>query len=115
MGIKHTFVSTIPDDTDDTLVRPSNWNADHSIDDASIPELKLDLNYSTHSNTNDETSYNHAISTHAPSNAQKNNDITKAEIEAKLIGEISSHTHAYDGITESEVYAIACSISMGGF
>jgi len=29
----------------------------------------------------------------APNDAQKNSDITKAEIEAKLIGEISSHTH----------------------
>lgn len=28
-------------------------------------------------------------------NAQKNSDITKAEIEAKLIGAITSHTHAY--------------------
>lgn len=36
----------------------------------------------------------HAGSSHAPSNAQKNSDITKAEIEAKLTGEISSHTHA---------------------
>lgn len=29
----------------------------------------------------------------APNNAQKNSDITKAEIEAKLTGEITSHTH----------------------
>ena len=29
-----------------------------------------------------------------PINAQKNSDITKAEIEAKLIGEITSHSHA---------------------
>lgn len=36
----------------------------------------------------------HVVSSHAPSDAQKNSDITKAEIEAKLIGEISSHTHA---------------------
>jgi hypothetical protein len=36
----------------------------------------------------------HVASAHAPSNAQANADITKAEIEAKLIGEISSHTHA---------------------
>jgi hypothetical protein len=36
----------------------------------------------------------HVASAHAPSNAQKNSDITKAEIEAKLTGEISSHTHA---------------------
>lgn len=36
----------------------------------------------------------HIASAHAPSNAQANADITKAEIEAKLTGEISSHTHA---------------------
>lgn len=35
----------------------------------------------------------HVASAHAPSNAQANADITKAEIEAKLTGEISSHTH----------------------
>lgn len=43
------------------------------------------------SNANIQT---HVASAHAPSNAQANADITKAEIEAKLIGEISSHTHA---------------------
>lgn len=36
----------------------------------------------------------HVASAHAPSDAQKNSDITKAEIEAKLTGEISSHSHA---------------------
>lgn len=36
----------------------------------------------------------HIASAHAPATAQKNSDITKAEIEAKLTGEISSHTHA---------------------
>jgi len=36
----------------------------------------------------------HISSAHAPSNAQKNSDITKAEIEAKLTGEITTHTHA---------------------
>lgn len=36
----------------------------------------------------------HVASAHAPSNAQKNSDITKAEIEAVLIGTISSHSHA---------------------
>jgi hypothetical protein len=39
----------------------------------------------------------HVISAHAPANAQKNSDITKAEIEAKLTGEISTHTHAGGG------------------
>ena len=39
----------------------------------------------------------HVTSQHAPANAQKNSDITKAEIEAKLTGEISTHTHAGGG------------------
>ena len=40
------------------------------------------------------TAYTHSQAAHAPSNAQKNSDITKAEIEAKLTGTISSHAHA---------------------
>ena len=43
------------------------------------------------------TAYTHATSAHAPTNAQKNSDITKAEIEAKLIGVITTHTHKYAG------------------
>lgn len=35
----------------------------------------------------------HVTAAHAPSNAQANADITKAEIEAKLTGAISTHTH----------------------
>lgn len=41
------------------------------------------------------TAYKHSQAAHAPSNAQKNSDITKAEIEAKLTGAITSHTHNY--------------------
>ncbi len=44
----------------------------------------------------------HITSTHAPSNAQKNSDITKAEIEAKLIGKVSSHSHDY-AVVESNL------------
>jgi hypothetical protein len=29
--VKHKFVSAIPDDTDTTIVRPSNWNDDHDL------------------------------------------------------------------------------------
>ena len=29
--VKHPFVSTVPDATDTSLVRPSNWNADHTV------------------------------------------------------------------------------------
>lgn len=31
LTIKHSFVSTKPDGNDNTLIRPSNWNADHTI------------------------------------------------------------------------------------
>jgi hypothetical protein len=37
---------------------------------------------------------NHANSVHAATNAQKNSDITGAEIEAKLTGVINTHSHA---------------------
>ena len=37
--------------------------------------------------------YNHSQQAHAPSNAQRNADITKAEIEAKLTDIIETHTH----------------------
>jgi hypothetical protein len=43
--------------------------------------------------------YDHSQEDHAPSNAQKNSDITKAEIEAKLTGDITSHTHDYLPLT----------------
>lgn len=49
----------------------------------------------------------HVAQAHAPSNAQKNSDITKAEIEAKLTGEIASHTHAGGGgITLADIYKV---------
>ena len=31
LSLTHTFVSTVPDGTDDTVVRPSNWNDTHTI------------------------------------------------------------------------------------
>ncbi|GAU79499.1 hypothetical protein [Fusibacter sp. 3D3] len=40
------------------------------------------------------TAYIHSQTAHAPSNAQKNSDITKTEIESKLTGVITSHTHS---------------------
>ena len=30
-SITHTFVSSKPDGPDDTVVRPSDWNAEHAI------------------------------------------------------------------------------------
>ena len=44
--------------------------------------------------TNYDAAYAHSTSVHALSNAQKNSDITKSEIEAKLTGNITTHTHS---------------------
>ena len=61
---------------------------------------------------NYDAAYTHSTSAHAPSNAQKNSDITKAEIEAKLTGNITTHTHSQyltsipaEYITEAELNA----------
>lgn len=40
-----------------------------------------------------KTAYDHSQAAHAPSDAQKNSDITKAEIEAELTGTITTHGH----------------------
>jgi len=36
MPVTHTFVSAIADGADSTLVRPSNWNADHAFPDKNV-------------------------------------------------------------------------------
>jgi hypothetical protein len=46
--------------------------------------------------------YTHSNQAHAPSNAQKNSDITKAEIEAKLTGRLTSHYHRTVTISTTE-------------
>jgi hypothetical protein len=51
-----------------------------------------------------KTAYDHSQAAHAPSNAQKNSDITIEEIEAKLTGTITSHSHTGgSGLSQSQV------------
>ena len=64
----------------------------HVIDDST--GLQTALNGKEAANANIQA---HVAAAHAPSNAQVNADITKAEIEAKLTGEIASHSHAGSG------------------
>ena len=85
----------------DTLVDGLEYEAWLTVSDVSISSLTkinhVDITQLTASlKSNYDTAYTHSKTTHAPSNAQKNSDITKAEIEAKLTGTISSHSH--DGI-----------------
>lgn len=66
----------------------------HAHPESDVTNLVTDLGNKEPANANIQT---HVTSAHAPANAQKNSDITKAEIEAKLTGEITSHTHPGGG------------------
>lgn len=68
-------------------------------DKPTIPTVTNDLTSTL--KTNYDTAYTHSQSSHAPSTAQKNSDITKDEIEAKLVGVISSHSHEETSSTGS--------------
>lgn len=113
LGIDDNFV------TDAEKIKLSNLSGSNSGDqdlsgkaDVSHPHVQDDItNLVSDLNGKSPTSHNHSGtyepansniqahigSSHAPSNAQKNSDITKGEIEAKLTGEISTHTHAGGG------------------
>ena len=41
MAIKHTFVNSKADDADATITRPSDWNADHTIDVNTITDAMI--------------------------------------------------------------------------
>ena len=63
--------------------------SDPRLTDARTPLTHTHLYEAANSNIQ-----THVTSTHAPATAQANIDITKAEIEAKLTGAITSHSHS---------------------
>src|SRR3990172_3147516 len=67
--------------------------------DARLTDARTPLSH-THTGVYEPANANiqsHVVSVHAPSNAQKNSDILQSEIEAKLTGVISTHSHAGGG------------------
>ena len=87
----HRFVT---DTEKSTWNNKSNFSGNYNdlTNKPTIPTVTNDLTNELKSNY--DTAYAHSQSVHAPSNAQKNSDITKGEIEAKLIGNITSHAHS---------------------
>ena len=61
------------------------------IAQADVTGLVTDLSGKETANANIQA---HVTASHAPSNAQKNSDILKSEVEAVLTGQLSSHSHA---------------------
>ncbi len=101
LGVKTTLVAVKADsDVADAITKKHSNALDHSnsLDHTQNTDQGLDsggANAVTAAQT--KTAYTHSQTAHAPSGAQVNADITKAEIEAKLTGEIASHTHAGGG------------------
>ena len=63
---------------------------------------------------NYDISYLHSQQPHAPNDAQKNSDITKYEIESKLIGEIDTHTHSFEHLGVAPLYHEHPYLSLNG-
>lgn len=80
--------------------------ASHDHDGAYAPTVHTHAGLYEPANANIQA---HVAAAHAPANAQKNSDITKAEIEAKLTGVVSSHSHAaqspfmFEGVLAADV------------
>ena len=94
-------------DTSDLTSHIDNTTVHVTESEKSTWYAKSNLGLGTSSNTAfrgdyGNTAYQHSQTAHAPSNAQKNSDITKAEIESKLTGNITTHIHD-QYVTESEL------------
>lgn len=83
-----------PSDGKQYAMKDGVWTEAHS-NKSTLDSIQQAL--TTALKTNYDTAYTHSQSAHAPSNAQKNSDILKSEIEAVLTGVISSHSHASSG------------------
>lgn len=86
MSITHLKVSTVPDGADTSVVRPSDWNADHVVSivnadvdaAAAIDESKLNLNFATHAAVTLGTANGLSLSTQALSLALASTSTTGA-------------------------------------
>ena len=47
MPVKHAFTSAKADDSDSTLIRPSNWNADHTIEANTVGDAEISAHTTT--------------------------------------------------------------------
>lgn len=75
MTITHAFVSGLADGSDATLVRPTNWNAAHTIANDTVTEAMLSVADNT---TKDVSTSAHGFAPKAPNDATKFLDGTGA-------------------------------------
>ena len=86
-----SITGTLSNQTDLNTALNGKAPTAHAHAQSDVTNLVTDLAGKEPANSNIQA---HVTSAHAPSNAQKNSDIIQAEIEAKLTGTISTHSHA---------------------
>ena len=72
---------------------------DNHVNDTNIHTLLGETSITAYRGDRGKIAYDHSQVVHAPSNAQKNSDITKVEIESKLTGSIITHTHPVSSVS----------------
>ena len=82
---------------------PEGFNGTMDDIDDGVTYVKTENNMTDELKSEYDGAAIHAGTSHAPADAQKNSDIIQAEIEAKLMGEINSHTHAGGGLTQQQI------------
>jgi hypothetical protein len=86
-----SITGTLSNQTDLNTALNGKAPTAHTHAQSDVTNLVTDLAGKEPANANIQA---HVTSAHAPSNAQKNSDILKSEIEAVLTGVISTHSHA---------------------
>jgi len=98
---KQNALGFTPVETTDSRLNDARTPLAHTHTQSDVTGLDTALAGKDAANVNIQA---HVTSAHAPSNAQKNSDITGAEIEAKLTGVISSHSHTGgSGLTQQQI------------
>ena len=104
-GIKHAFTSAKSDDADTTLVRPTDWNADHTIT-GSVDFGGFGANNIGSIDATTEATIEAAIDTLANLTSVQGRTVTLADAGADAIWGWDDSANAYENLTGAEAFAV---------
>lgn len=113
MPVKHSFTSGVADGADATLVRPSNWNADHNA-----PPFVVPLHVSERTWTNMPAAATELWGTTSARTKVDLTYVTQARIVCQVrisgvAGAVLTVEYSTDGTTWTEISAGTASIDLG--